>query len=98
MSGGWTFGARLSPSENHRGYWIADETGWRCAEVYPDDEDGVGGEKRARLIAAAPDLLEACSLALRSLQAACCAENRDDPSVARAIAACRNAIAKAVRR
>jgi hypothetical protein len=63
--GPWDYVAKLSGSENHRGYLIRAETDahrstfWALAEVQPGDEDGKLGAANARLIAAAPALLEA---------------------------------------
>ena len=51
--------ARLSGSENHRGFYITDSDRRIIAEVMPIDADGIEGEKLARLIACAPQLLEA---------------------------------------
>lgn len=58
--GPWVWYRKLSGSENSRGFGIAQE-GKRFAivDVYPLDEDGVAGEANARLMAAAPELLEA---------------------------------------
>ena len=73
-AGPWDYGARLSASENHKGFYVGP--GVRAhhrlpagchggvgaaviAEVYPLDEDGVKGQANARLIASAPQLLEA---------------------------------------
>jgi hypothetical protein len=60
--GPWEFVAKLSGSENHKGFFIRAEKvtrngKWALAEVQPGDEDGRLGEANARLIAAAPDLL-----------------------------------------
>lgn len=62
--GPWEFVAKLSASENHKGFFIRAEKAtrngkWALAEVQPADEDGRIGEANARLIAAAPDLLAA---------------------------------------
>ena len=57
--GPWQHSVRLSASENHRGFSIWTADGWALADVQPADEDGTEGEANARLIAAAPDLLEA---------------------------------------
>ena len=54
--------ARLSGSENHRGFYITDSDRRIVAEVMPIDADGVEGEKLARLIAAATQLLEALEM------------------------------------
>jgi hypothetical protein len=69
-SGPWEFVAKLSGSENHRGYFIrAEKTSrhgkWALAEVQPGDADGELGAANARLIAAAPDLLAALKGVLR---------------------------------
>jgi hypothetical protein len=59
--GPWYSVARLSASENHKGYLVGGgEPNQRVAEVIPVDEDGVEGGANARLIAAAPELLAAC--------------------------------------
>ena len=50
--------ARLSGSENHRGFYVTDSDRRIIAEVMPIDADGIEGEKLARLIASAPQLLE----------------------------------------
>ena len=55
----WKVVPQLSGSENHRGYRIAASDGYYFADVYPIDSDGIRGLNRARLIEAAPDLLEA---------------------------------------
>ena len=57
--GPWQHFVKLSGSENHRGFRILTADGWALADVQPADEDGIEGEANARLIAAAPDLLEA---------------------------------------
>jgi len=62
--GPWEFVHKLTPSENHRGFFIRAEKPsrngkWALAEVQPGDEDGTLGLANARLIAAAPDLLAA---------------------------------------
>jgi hypothetical protein len=57
--GPMSYSAKLSGSENHKGFWITDSTGWRIAEVMPIDPDGVEGEKITRLMTAAPELLKA---------------------------------------
>lgn len=57
--GHWFYSAKLSGSENHRGFSVLNQSGWRLAEVQPMDPDGIEGEANARLIAAAPALLEA---------------------------------------
>lgn len=59
--GPWEFFAKLTASENHRGFFIrsAGNNYWALAEVQPADEDGKEGESNARLIAAAPELLAA---------------------------------------
>jgi hypothetical protein len=59
--GPWHFHAKLSGSENHRGYRVygPGADGWILAEVIPVDEDGIEGGANARLIASAPELLEA---------------------------------------
>lgn len=62
--GPWEFVPKLTASENHRGFFVRAEKAtrngkWALAEVQPGDEDGMLGKANARLIAAAPDLLEA---------------------------------------
>ena len=57
--GPWFSVAKLSGSENHRGFKICTPTGWALADVQPADEDGIEGRANAHLIAAAPDLYEA---------------------------------------
>lgn len=84
--GPWSFNAKLSASENHRGFTIRSDAGWVLADVIPVDEGGVEGKANARLIAAAPDLLEAVRGLLDALPSA---------TTHPAIAAARAAIAKA---
>jgi hypothetical protein len=58
----WEVFEKLTSSENHRGYMIRAKYGrsmWAFADVQPGDEDGILGGANARLIAAAPELLEA---------------------------------------
>lgn len=62
--GPWECVAKLSPSENHRGFFIRAEKAtrngkWALAEVQPGDEDGKLGKANAALIAAAPELYAA---------------------------------------
>lgn len=57
--GPWNYQAKLSGSENHKGFRLWGSVGGAIAEIYPLDEDGVRGEANARLIAATPALLEA---------------------------------------
>ena len=61
--------------------------GWMIAEVMPLDEDGIEGLANARLIAAAPELLEALKDAVAALEV--CGKDYYATQVARA------AIAKA---
>lgn len=51
--------ARLSGTENHKGYDIIHADGYVVAYVIPIDEDGAAGGELARQFAAAPDLYEA---------------------------------------
>lgn len=51
--------ARLSGSENHKGYDIIHKDGYVVAYVIPIDEDGAAGGELARQFAAAPDLYKA---------------------------------------
>ena len=51
--------ARLSGTENHKGYDILHADGYAVAYVIPIDEDGIAGGELARQFAAAPDLYEA---------------------------------------
>ena len=67
--GPWEYVAKLTASENHRGFFIRAEKDnkagkWALAEVQPGDSDGDLGEANARLIAAAPDLLEVAEMVL----------------------------------
>jgi len=55
--GPWGYAARLSGSENHKGFGLWPATGGAIADIYPMDEDGIEGEANAQLIAAAPELL-----------------------------------------
>lgn len=59
--GPWQYLAKLSGSENHKGYRIVCEANgrWWIADSSPIDQDGKEGEANARLIAAAPELLDA---------------------------------------
>lgn len=58
--GPWAYVPNLSGSANHQGYRIAQEgSAWAHASVQPGDEDGVLGQANARLIATAPEMLEA---------------------------------------
>jgi len=57
--GPWGYAARLSGSENHKGFGLWPATGGAIADIYPMDEDGIEGEANAQLIAAAPELLAA---------------------------------------
>lgn len=57
--GPWSFHAKLTASENHKGYRLADKDGAWLGDLSPCDEDGKEGGANARLIAAAPELLEA---------------------------------------
>lgn len=56
--GPWTFQARPSGSENHKGFRICGPEFFIALEVIPVDQDGKEGEANARLIASAPELLE----------------------------------------
>ena len=62
--GPWEFVAKLTTSENHKGFLVRAEKAtkngkWELAEIQPGDEDGELGFANAALIAAAPDLLAA---------------------------------------
>lgn len=57
--GPWFSVAKLSGSENHRGFKICGDDGWALADIQPVDEDGIEGRANAHLIAAAPELYEA---------------------------------------
>ena len=67
--GDWQVLTRLSGSENHKGYRIvnSERDSWFIADVSPIDEDGIEGGANAKLIAAAPDLLEAAKKVSGSL-------------------------------
>lgn len=60
--GPWQYTAKLSASENHRGFHILDTDGWALGFVQPGDEDGNLGGANARLMAAAPELAGALRL------------------------------------
>ena len=63
--GPWDWHAKLSASENHRGFVIrANGSRFQIADVSPLDEDGDEGRANTLLIAAAPELLEAANLVL----------------------------------
>jgi len=66
--GPWQHSAKLSASENHRGFTVWNSDGWGLADVQPADEDGREGEANARLIAAAPELLEALQAVVSQLE------------------------------
>jgi hypothetical protein len=69
--GPWYSVARLSASENHKGYLIGGgDPNERIAEVYPIDEDGIKGGANAILLAAAPELLAELQMAHQLLQLA----------------------------
>lgn len=63
--GPWEYSAHLTASENHRGFSVSAPTHRPSlhriliADVIPMDRDGAEGEANARLIAAAPLLLDA---------------------------------------
>jgi hypothetical protein len=83
-AGPWRSVAKLSGSENHKGYIVRAAGGWAVADVWPLDEDGTEGGANASLIAAAPDLLAALTQVANTAQV---------PSVIRDVA--RAAISKA---
>ena len=56
--GPWKYWGKLSGSENSNGFSITDADLYWIADVSPRDSDGIAGESNARLIAAAPELLE----------------------------------------
>lgn len=67
--GPWEYVAKLTASENHRGFFVRAEKAtrngkWALADVQAGDENGRLGEANARLIAAAPDLLAALEAVL----------------------------------
>ena len=66
--GPWEYFPKLSGSENHRGFRIGVNKGWLIADAMPIDMDGKEGEANARLISAAPDLLEALKDCLRVVE------------------------------
>lgn len=65
--GEWLFHAKLSGSENHRGFYIALKTGMTLAEVRPLDPDGEEGEANARLMTASKTMLRALQTAENAL-------------------------------
>jgi hypothetical protein len=69
--GPWDSIARLSGSENHKGYRVVSASRRHLvADVIPVDEDGNEGGANARLIAAAPELLNALCSLLRHVERA----------------------------
>jgi hypothetical protein len=81
--GPWEYVAKLSPSENHRGFFIRAEKAtrngkWALAEVQPGDEDGKLGKANAALIAAAPELYAALEQ-MHSMWSAHCRANGWEP-------------------
>ena len=54
--GPWESIAKLSGSENHRGFSIVSPRQWVLATVIPIDQDGIEGAANARLMATAPNL------------------------------------------
>jgi len=65
----WRAQERLSGSENHKGWLIFSGLNGVVAEVYPLNEDPTPDAKgNARLIAAAPALLEAAKFALSVIE------------------------------
>lgn len=67
--GPWIATAKLSASENHRGFRIMDGANtWALADVQPGDEDGEIGRANAHLIAAAPAMLEALEKLVYTLE------------------------------
>lgn len=67
QTAGWTYGPKLSGSENHRGYIIRDRSGAVVADVIPYDSDGIVGGERAALIVRAVNAHEAMREALSGL-------------------------------
>ena len=70
--GPWVHIAKLTASENHKGFFIRAQKAarnglWALADVQPGDENGNLGEANARLIAVAPELLEALRAAYACL-------------------------------
>ena len=69
----WSYGSRLSGSENHKGFNLRDAHGVLLAHVMPLDEDGEEGEGVAAFIVRAVNthkqLLEALEAALRWIDA-----------------------------
>lgn len=63
--GPWTFYAKLSGSETHRGFKLVSLK-FLIGELIPIDEDGLEGKANAYLIAAAPDMLEALEAMLQA--------------------------------
>lgn len=58
--GEWGYCPKLTASENHKGFNLfTRDTDIYLGDIYPVDADGTEGEANAKLIAAAPDLLEA---------------------------------------
>ena len=63
-AGPWSFAAKLSASENHKGFGVWGASGPGIAEVYPLDEDGIRGEANAAFIVRAVNNHEALLAAL----------------------------------
>jgi len=74
--GPWEYVPKLTASENHHGFFVRAEKAtkdgkWALAMVQPGDEDGKLGEANARLIAAAPDLLDVVQALVLAQQQGC---------------------------
>lgn len=64
--GKWIYKAKLSGSENHKGYTVGNER-YPIADIYPLDTDGIEGKANAQAIASLPDLIEALNETLTDL-------------------------------
>ena len=65
--GPWDYAPKLSTSENHRGYRVFSPGGSVIADVMPRDKDGIEGDANARVMTAAPELVEALEDCLRHI-------------------------------
>jgi len=64
----WIYGAHLSGSENHRGFYLTSSKGMTLAEIRPLDPDGEEGRANAELIFRAVSAHEELLNALKQIK------------------------------